>query len=286
MNELNIQGKIPRQIRKWTCHKFECFTDYISAYAKVVDSARYCYLELYAGCGSCICYNTDCRIDDSELRALKTETKFAKYIFMIRDHQDADNLKRLVVPFNADNSVGVIMGNCIEEKAICQICDLIPRSASSFALIDPPEYRRMRWSTIKKLAAHGNDWRGKKMELLIVFPLELALLRNLTRPECEASITRLYGNRKWYEIRQIRRDDKIELSDVRHRLVGLFKAGLKGLGYRYVESFKPAQFAPPFYQLILTSDNDAGVITLKDAWDKPRYLPCELLYKVKKVKLA
>ncbi len=38
MNELNIPGKIPRQIRKWTCYKLECFADYIAAYARTVDS--------------------------------------------------------------------------------------------------------------------------------------------------------------------------------------------------------------------------------------------------------
>ena len=137
----------------------------------------------------------------------------------------------------------------------------------------------MRWATIKKLTAHGSDWRDHKIELLIIFPLEMALLRNLTRSECEASITRLYGNRKWQEIKQARLDGKIELSEVRHRLVELFKAGLKGLGYRYVEDFEPTQFAnPPFYHLILASDSDAGAKILKETWGKPRYLPCELLY--------
>ncbi len=75
----------------------------------------------------------------------------------------------------------------------------------------------------------------------------------------------------------------MELSEVRHRLVELFKAGLKGLGYKYVASFAPAQFAtPPFYHLILASDSDTGIKILKDAWGKLRYLPCELLYKVGK----
>jgi three-Cys-motif partner protein len=283
MNGLNIPGRIPRRIRKRSCHKLECFADYIAAYASIVDSTKYCYLELYAGCGSCICNGTDCCIDDSELRALKTKTKFAKYIFMVRDHQDAENLKRLVAPFNTDNTIEVITGNCIGDKAIRQIFDLIPRSASIFAFIDPPGYRRMRWSTIKKLAAHGSDWKGNKMELLIVFPLEMALLRNLTRSECEVSITRFYGNRKWHEIKQAKLAGGLEPSDVRHQLVELFKAGLKGLGYKYVASFAPAQFTnPPVYHLILAGDNNTGVKILKDAWGKPRYLPCELLYKVGK----
>jgi len=278
MDELNI----PRQIRKWTCHKLECFADYIEAYAKTLGNTECCYLELFAGCGSCICKGTDCHIEDSELRALKTKPKFAKYIFVVRNCQNAENLKRLMAPLNTDNTIEIITGNCISENVLRQLFDLVPRSISSFALIDPPGYRRLRWSTIKKLVAHGSDWRGHKIELLIIFPLEMALLHNLTRSECEASITRLYGNRKWQEIKQQRLDGKIEVSEVRHRLVELFKAGLKGLGYKHVEDFKPAQFSNPlFYHLILASDSDSGAKILRDAWGKQRYLPCELLYSKK-----
>ena len=275
MDEVNI----PRQIRKWTCHKLECFADYIEAYAKALGNTRCCYLELFAGCGSCIGRGTDCHIEDSELRALKTGPKFARYIFVVKDHQNAENLKRLTAPLNTDNTVEVITGNCINENVLRQLFDLIPRSISSFALVDPPGYRRLRWSTIKKLAAHGSDWRGHKIELLIIFPLEMALVRNLTRSECEASITRLYGNRKWQEIKQQRLDGNIGTSEVRQRLVELFKAGLKGLGYKHVADFKPTQFSsPPFYHLILASDSDGGAKIMRDAWGKQRYLPCELLY--------
>jgi hypothetical protein len=117
------------------------------------------------------------------------------------------------------------------------------------------------------------------MDLLILFPLEMALLRNLTRPECHASITRLFGNNKWQEIKQKRLEGKIELDEMRRQLVKLFKAGLKGLGYKYVEDVKPASPSrQPFYHIIMASDRGSRAEMLKDAWSKPRYLPCELLY--------
>ena len=279
MSELNIPGKIPKQIRKWACHKLECFSDYIEAYARALKDARCCYLELYSRCGSCICKGTDCRIEDSELRALKTKTKFSKYIFVVRDYQDAENLKRLTAPLNTENTVEVITGNCIGEKVIRRVFDSIPRSASSFAFIDPPGYRKMRWATIKKLAAHGSDWKGHKIELLIVFPLEMALLRNLARRECEASIIRLYGNEQWQAIKQDKLSGKIELDEVRQRLVELFKVGLRGLGYKYISDFRPTLFPnPPSYHLILASDRDIGAKILKDVWGKSRYLRCELFH--------
>ena len=278
MDELNIPGKIPRQIRKWTCHKLECFTDYIKARAKTLRNTNCCYLELYAGCGSCVCKGTDCCIEDSELRALKAKTKFTKYIFVVRNHQNAENLKRLTTPCNTNN-IEIIIGNCNNEKVIRQLFNLVPRSASSLALIDPTGYRKVHWSTIKQLATHGVDWKGNKVELLILFPLEMALLRNLMRPECQSSITRLYGNQQWEEIKQEKLGGKIELDEVRNRLVELFKADLRDLGYNYVEDFKPIwPSLRPFYHLILASDSDPGTKILKDAWGKARYLPCELFH--------
>jgi len=274
--------KIPKEIRKWTCHKLECFSDYIEAYAKTLKNTKCCYLELYAGCGSCLCKDTDCCIDDSQLRVLKTKTRFAKYIFVVRNRQSAENLKQLTAPYSADNNIEIITGNCNNEKVIRRLLDLIPRSSSSFALIDPAGYRRLHWSTIQQLATHGTNWQGDKMSLLIIFPLEMALLRNLTRPECHASITRLYGNQQWEEVRRQRLDGEIGLDRVRYRLVQLFKAGLSSLGYRYVEDFKPASPThQPFYHLILASDSDARAEILRDAWSKQRYLRCELLYSIK-----
>jgi len=281
MNELNIPGKIPKQIREWTCHKLECFADYIEAYTKTLKNINCCYLGLYAGCGSCICKGTDCRIEDSELRVLRTRAKFSQYIFVVRNRQDAENLKRLTSSYSSDN-IEVITGDCNNDKVARELFDLIPRSASSFALIDPAGYRRLHWSTIELLAKHGVDWKGNKVELLIIFPLEMALLRNLARAECQKSITRLYGNQQWEDIKRQKLEGKMGLEEVRHSLVELFKTGLRGLGYRYVEDFRPACLSrQAFYHLILASDLDVGAKILKDTWGKTRYLPCELLYSTK-----
>jgi three-Cys-motif partner protein len=278
MNE--PRNQIPRQISKWLCHKLECFSDYIDS----IKNTGYYYLELFAGCGSCTCKGTDCIVDGSELRALKTKNRFNKCIFVVKDTQDAKNLKKLTATFNTDNSVAIITGNCIREKVMRQAFDLIPRSAASFALIDPSGYTKLRWSTIRKLAAHSLDWSGHKMELLIIFQLEMAILRNLTRPECETSINRLYGNQKWQQVRQKIIDDKIDHDKSKIQLVSLFKAGLKSLKYRYVEDLKPARFSnPPYYHIIWASDTSSRIKELANAWGKTRYLPCELFHDEKKV---
>ncbi len=273
MDEQNKPGI--RHIRRWGCHKLECFTDYVTAYT-MSQAGDFYYLELYAGCGQYSCNTADCIIDDSAIRALKE--RFARYLFVIENEQDAKCLRETAATQTGKN-LEIINGNCSNATVIRRLLDRIPRSASSFAFIDPPGYRRLRWKTIERLARHGMDWKGRKMDLLIVFPMEMALLRNLTRPECEASINRLYGSRKWQDVRQEKLAGNIEPDKVRQRLVALFRDGLRGLGYRYATDFKPASFSrTPFYHIIWASDRDSGTGILEETWGRPRYLPCELLY--------
>ncbi|MGD9117867.1 MAG: three-Cys-motif partner protein TcmP [Dehalococcoidia bacterium] len=275
MNKSNASE--PRPIRKWGCHKLECFGDYIEAYTAALGKERHCYLELYASGGQCSCKGTDCIIEDSALRALSTQRHFDRHVLIAHDPDDAESLAWLMTQRNGD--VKIVTGNCVKERVLKEAFDLVPRSASSLALIDPPGYRQLRWSTIRKLAAHGQDWKGHKVELLILFPLEMALLRNLTRPECQSSITRLYGHRDWQELSQKRLAGKISLEKMRDKLVRLFKAGLKGLGYKYVEDFKPASpSSHPLYHVISANDSQRRAKMMAEAWGKARYLPCELLY--------
>lgn len=264
-----------RHIRRWTCHKLECFTDFVTAYTSRLTDDCY-YLELYAGSGQYSCNTADCTIDDSAIRALKDG--FTRYLLVVENIQDAKCLREIAAAMNGKN-LEIIPGNGNNTTIIRQLLDRIPRSASSLAFIDPSGYRRLRWKTIERLARHGTDWKGKKMDLLIVFPMEMALLRNLTRPECEASINRLYGSRQWQDIRQEKLAGNITPDKVRQRLVTMFRDGLKGLGYRYAIDFKPVSFSrTPFYHLIWASDRDSGIDILEETWGRPRYLPCELLY--------
>ena len=134
-----LPEKISRPIGKWTCYKLECFADYIEAFAQRVNNTNYCYLELYAGCGQCTCKGTDCTIDDSPLRTLNARTKFARYIFVVRDSQDAESLKQMTAPYNAAN-IKIITGNPVNDKVLqqlhCQPCSYRPTGIQEAALVN------------------------------------------------------------------------------------------------------------------------------------------------------
>ena len=275
MNKQAVSGVTYRPIRRWACHKLECLSDFLKAYHNQPGSAGRGYLELYAGNGLIRCPRTDEFLEDASLRALAAG--FQQYIFVTGDDESTASLKKLTA--DPDKTVAVMTGNANNAAFLRNIIDRIPRSAASFAFIDPPGYRALRWQTIERLVRHSPDWKGRKIDMLIIFPLEMPLLRNLTRPDCETSINSLYGNNQWQTVRQEKLEGKIGADKVRQALVKLFKAGLKGLGYRRVDDFSPASLSgQPLYHLIWASDTTRGKELLEEAWGKPRFLPCELLY--------
>ncbi len=270
------------RVSRWTCHKLECLADFVD---KVSADARGggCLVDLFAGPGRLACREGACvggaTIEAIEPRALRIPHPFSRLIFIARDEPTSAALADVVSPLDPSRSARIITGNPVREAVLRQVFDDIPRSTTGFALIDPPGYSSLRWSVIKKLAQHGADWKGRKMDLLVLFPLEMALLRNLTRKECENSINRLYGNTNWQEIRKKRLDEKLNLDKVRKELVELFKSGLKGLDYKHVDDAEPARFSnPPYYHVIWASDRASRAPDLKETWGKERYLPCEMFH--------
>jgi three-Cys-motif partner protein len=194
-------------------------------------------------------------------------------------------LKAEISRYDTGCNIQILTGNANNEKVLARLLDNVPRSATGLVFIDPGGYRRLSWSTLEKLVVHGKNWQGEKLELLIIFPLEMALKRNLMRPECEESLTRFYGNRQWEDIKRQRQARKLSPEDLKYQLVELYKNGLSSLGYRYVEDFTPA--SPTFgsyYHLVYAGDRTSRKKYLKDAWGRPRFLRCELLYGLKTAK--
>jgi three-Cys-motif partner protein len=280
-----MPAKTPRKIQKWTCHKLESFSEFIDSYTPATRKADYGYLELFTGYGTYLCNGLDCSLEGSALRALKSKARFISYGFLTPSRTIANSVKPIISEHYSSKNALVLVGNPNNEKHLGRLMDSLPRSASSLAFIDPGGYRRLHWSTLEKLVTHGKNWQGDKIDLLIVFPIEMALLRNMQRPECEESVTRFYGNQEWEEIKRQKRANKISSHDIKQKLVELYKNGLQNLGYRYVGDFKPASPTPdPYYHLIYASDILSRSKQIKEAWGKSRFLRCELLFGIKSPK--
>jgi three-Cys-motif partner protein len=266
-------------VKKWVCHKLESFSEFLNSYAVATRKADFCYLELFAGYRSYSCNRTECTLEGTASRALRSPARFGHYAFLAANRSAATDLNQAVQPFVQAKDIRILAGNCNKERTLMQLLDSVPRSASSLAFIDPGGYRKIKFTTLQALSVRGKNWKGAKPDLLIVFPLEMALVKNMMRPECEPSITGFYGNREWESLKRLKLGRKIRDEDIKSQLVEIFKNGLRNLGYRYVDDLKPASpAAETYYHLIYASDTGSQARSLNEAWGKPRYLRCELLY--------
>ncbi len=185
-------------------------------------------MDIFAGSSFSSCQTDNCTIEGTEISALKS--RFRKCVFIVNNSEEAALLEESTIKYKSRSHI--ISGNCISDSILQEAFDLIPRSESSLVLVDPAGYTKLRWTTVKKLASHGTDWKGHKADMLIFFPLEMALLRNLTRTDCETSIDRLYGNTCWRDIRKDRLDNKIDHNQAGSELIKLLKKGLNAIQVR------------------------------------------------------
>jgi three-Cys-motif partner protein len=276
--EIAIPASKSGPASKWKCHKLESFSDFLGNFKVPPRKAPYGYLELFSGAGREPCDKLDCPLEGSALRALKYPARFAFFGFLTRTRKAASALETSSEQYPGE-LLRIISGNPNNEKVLWRLLDMLPRSASALVFIDPAGYRRLDWQTIERLARHGQNWQGEKVDLLIIFPLEMALLRNLMRPECQGSVTRFYGNHQWEQIKRDKNVRKWKPEEVKRKLVELYKAGLFGLGYRYVEDYKPSSPThDPYFQIIYASDTVSRLGEIRAAWGKSRFLRCELLF--------
>jgi three-Cys-motif partner protein len=260
-----------RQLNTERCHKLACLADYFDLYTKSGGCKPMGYLELFSAGAIAPCSNTACHLNCAARLALEIGHRFDLYILAERNEGSRSRIKEITAPFIEANLI------ILPLQQWDTPLHTIPRGMSLLTLIDPPGYRDLRWARLEKMARHSHDGRGYKSDLLLFLPLEMALLRNFTRPDCESSVDNLYGNHEWQSVRQARLEGRLTLAETKDRLVGLYKAGLKDLGYRFVEDVVPPS-RPTSYQLLWASDSRSRRKDLVSIWEKPRYLPCELLY--------
>ncbi|MFA5439272.1 hypothetical protein [Dehalococcoides sp.] len=260
-----------KQPDKWDCYKFECLSDFLGEYAKSVRQPTG-YLEAFAGSNQSVCAGINCPREACHI--LKGKESFFNQIILLAQSETAlAALRKPLLPARAD----VLSGSLINEETLQKVLDSFPRSEAVFILLEPPGFHHLRFSSLKKLALRGIDKDGRKPDMLLVLPLEMSLIRNLGRLDCQDSISRFFGHDKWIDIRQDWYTKRINTEEARKRLLKLYLAGFKDMGYKHVVHKEPANAGSPArYQLAAVSDRLNFKNMLDTIWDKERFLSCEL----------
>ncbi|MCI0849855.1 MAG: three-Cys-motif partner protein TcmP [Chloroflexi bacterium] len=272
-------GRPSRPIGPWSLEKLATLLLYFEAFTTACKSVGggY-YVDALAGPGMCEVRGAlfqQARVWGSPLIALRTEPKFQTCIFVEKKEDTARTLHARVESFGTRASVH--QGDVNEELPRI-ISQDVPRGAPCFCLLDP-EALEVHWSTIEQIARTPR--RARKPELLILFPLKTALVRQLAvlKPMTDAGferVSRFFSTQAWRDIHQARKEEEISPPEALVRYLDLYCADLKALGYGWVLSKRIAIPAKPggrnrreLYHLVFATDHEAGDRIMRNVFRRP-----------------
>lgn len=241
--------------------------DYLKQFARASRSSlhRY-YIDGFAGCGEGIDPRTGEAYDGSARLCFDVTPAFTKCFLIENDAGRAAMLNELA---KTRPNAKVIRGdvNIRIEEALRGI----EPQAATFAFLDP-EGTELHWDTIRRLADHKRGYSRTKIELLILFPLQMCVLRLLNfktgkvPPSHVEKLERMLGAESpWRRIWQQRLAGEINTpEETRAAFLDAYCHQLKKLGYGHVLAREVvSDDGRPLYYLVFASDHDAGKRIMK-----------------------
>jgi three-Cys-motif partner protein len=212
----------------------------------------------------------------SALLALRNQPKLERSLLLEIGRRQSAVLGKRTASFER---ASLYRGNA-NTALVNVVRDKVPARAPCFCLLDPPGMQ-LQWETIRQLAAIPG--RPRKPELLITFPLRMAILRQLTVTRqigraAAALVSASFGTEEWRAIYGARLRGEVSPARAKDAYLELFEGRVRQLGYRSVRS--KAIVAPrvlggarqEMYHLIFATDHPAGDEIMQDVFERPYFL--------------
>jgi three-Cys-motif partner protein len=249
--------------------KLSILGDYLKQFARASQRSwhRY-YVDGFAGAGEGIDPRTGEHYDGSARLCFDVDPPFTRCFLIENDAGRADKLNEIAA---LQSNATVIQGDVNVE--IGRALEQIEPQAATIAFLDP-EGTELHWKTIEMLAVHKVGHSATKIELLVLFPLQMAVLRLLDFNHGvvpEGHIKRLEAmlgaESPWLEIWRGRLLGQLTTpEETRAAFLDAYCHQLHGLGYRHVlarEVSSEGDRGRPLYYLVFASDHDAGKRIMK-----------------------
>jgi len=190
----------------WTRVKLERLSSYLPCFTREMGR-DYCtiYVDPFAGTGTINYYKPSKTglkgffpdpppIDGSAKRALKVDPLFDRYIFVDRDHDHCQELRRMRDRFpHLKDRVRVRKGDANER--IVRLCEATDWSSSRAFFFLDPYGMQVNWKTIEAIA------KTKAADVWYLFPISatLRLLQRRNKPprSQRLKLDRFFGERSW-----------------------------------------------------------------------------------------
>jgi three-Cys-motif partner protein len=242
--------------------KLAILGDYLKQFVKASQKSwhRY-YIDGFAGCGHGIDPVTGETYDGSARLCFDVEPPFTRCFLIENDPARVEQLNALAL---VHPNASVIKGD-VNEKIMEALGQIEPQAAT-VAFLDP-EGTELHWRTVEALAAHKVGHNPTKIELLILFPLQMCVLRLLnfkTGKVPKAHVKKLEAmlgaESPWRDIWQKRLLGIITTpEETKAAFLDSYCHQIKRLGYRHVLAREVMGNAGrPLYYLVFASDHDAG----------------------------
>jgi three-Cys-motif partner protein len=243
--------------------KLSICADYFQRFTQASQSARdRIYIDGFAASGMGIDHRTRKEYPGSARLSLEVDPPFTECYFVERDEARAAHLQELVESYP---HARVRPGDANVE--IPKILAGINPKAPMLAFLDP-QGTELHWSTVKALADHKRNRGRYKVELLILFPLQMAVLRLLNfktgvvKPKHQILLDDMLGaETPWREIVSKRMTGEITTpEETEMAFLDAYSEGLqRRLDYEYVLHRQVASDnGRPLYYLVFASDSDVG----------------------------
>jgi len=274
-------GRLTRNVGIWSLEKLAMLLLYFGAFSTACrDAGGGYYVDGMAGPGLCKVRNAQLSpqvVWGSALLALRTTPKLRHGFLMELKPRKAETLRTRCEPFG--NRASVVRGD-VNADLVPLLRSELPRRAPAFCLLDP-EGPELQWRTVTGISRLPN--RVRKPELLILFPLDMAILRLLTVHEEMADedverIDLMFGDEGWRDIYRARLEGGIMPNTAKQMYLDLYTNNVRKLGYKVV--LAKSIVAPrslgaarrPMYHLVFATDHPAGQRIMQDVFERPYVL--------------
>lgn len=255
--------------KNWTVReKWKYLKDYLNAYTKVISNnfSKFTYIDAFAGKGD---YGGK---KGSPLIALDLEYLFTDYIFIEINNKNIEKLKHSTEKFfakEAEISRKYQKGKKVKismeffhgeaKDFINQILDDLPQKPC-FIFLDP-DGLELDMDTVIKCS------KKEKVELLINFSV-MGVVRNISKTECQKSLTKVYGSEEWKDV-AVKAVDRGEL------YAQLYLKSLEKYFKYSIHKIIKNNNNSPLYYLIFVTNNEVGHKIMKSVMcvnDKQSFL--------------
>jgi len=250
-------GELLRCVGKWTRDKHFYLESYINIFTHGMRKKwrNLNYIELFAGPGRCVIRLEDQLIDGSPLVALKSKVPFTGYYFVEMEATSKKALEARCLAMSRSADCHFYSGDC--NSLVYDLKNDLPGESLDLAFIDPTGVH-ISFSTLEHLS------EGRKTDLVITFPLDMDIKRNIKQDaklDSDTRIDRFMGARDWRDIVDAYETRKIPSMD--RPLIDYYKGRLKSIGY-YISSgddihIKNPSNNVPLYHVIFASRHIRGI---------------------------